>query len=142
VPSVTLDLSPTFTGSGVDIGEGDELIARFLAAAFPAGQRLAAINFNHYAWWFWPHRLGPVTRPYPEVPYRPGPDGRSAVWEVIDPFPVHPFPNGDYSIFVSPHMRSGTFGHPWARTLCVFGAGPIAAARALTAYWPVRRRRS
>jgi hypothetical protein len=38
-------------------------------------------------------------------------------------------------------MTSGTFGHRWKQTLCVFGPGLIEAARTLTPYWPVKRSR-
>lgn len=31
------------------------------------------------------------------------------------------FPNGDYYTFARPDFSEGTFGHPWERTLCVFG---------------------
>lgn len=31
------------------------------------------------------------------------------------------FPNGDYYIFLTLDMTNGIFGHPWRRTICVFG---------------------
>lgn len=141
-PSVALDLSPTWTSSGRMVVDPDELILGLLVAAFPASERLVAINYNHSAWWFWPHRFGAVSR---ESPYSLA-DGHEAmvapeVFVAADSWEVHPFPNGDYSIVVSEDMTSGTFGHPWEQTLCVFGTGPIEAAPALTLYWPVKRRR-
>jgi hypothetical protein len=141
-PSVTLDLSPTWAGGRMTF-DPDEMILGLLVAAFPASERLVAINFNHYAWWFWPHRFGAASR---DSPYSPAegleimvtPD----VFLAADSWPVHPFPNGDYSIIVSEDMTSGTFGHPWEQTLCVFGDRQIAAAQALTSCWPVKRSRS
>jgi hypothetical protein len=140
-PSVTLDLSPTWADGMAR--DPDELILGLLVAAFPANERLVAINYNHFAWWFWPHQFSAVSResPYSEVPTReimvkPG------VFVAADSWPVHPFPNGDYSIVVSEDMTSGTFGHPWEQTLCVFGPRLIGPARSLTSYWPVKRSRS
>jgi hypothetical protein len=142
-PSVTLDLSPTWTGSGDMAFDPDELILGLLVAAFPASERLVAINYNHCAWWFWPHRFSAVGR---ESPYSPG-EAREImvapdVFVAADSWEMHPFPNGDYSIVVSEDMTSGTFGHPWEQTLCVFGTGPVEAAPTLTPYWPVKRHRS
>lgn len=34
---------------------------------------------------------------------------------------VSVYPNGDYYTFARPDFSEGTFGHPWERTLCVFG---------------------
>jgi hypothetical protein len=138
-PSATLDLSPTWAGGRMTV-DPDELILGLLVTAFPASERLVAINFNHYAWWFWPHRFAAVSR---ESPYSPV--GRREimvkpdVFVVADSWPVHPFPNGDYTIVVSEDMTSGTFGQPWEQTLCVFGARLIEPARTLAAYWPVKR---
>jgi hypothetical protein len=50
------------------------------------------------------------------------------------------YPDGDYYAFLTPDHTAGTFGHPWERTLCVFGA-PLVATLALTlgTWLPVRR---
>jgi Protein of unknown function (DUF2716) len=138
-PSVTLDLSPTWADGMAR--DPDELILNVLTAAFPAGEPLAAINYNHSAWWFWPHQFSTVVResPYSELPTREimiKPD----VFVAADSWPVHPFPNGDYSIILSPDLTSGTFGHPWEQTLCVFGDRLIEQAQTLISYWPVKRR--
>lgn len=37
------------------------------------------------------------------------------------------YPNGDYYLSVDPGLCFGTFGHPWERTLSVWGAGLLAA---------------
>ncbi len=31
------------------------------------------------------------------------------------------YPDGDYAIYLEKNMRSGTFGHPWERSICFFG---------------------
>jgi hypothetical protein len=36
-------------------------------------------------------------------------------------WPVPALPNGDYYIFIARDMEFGVFGHPWERTMCVFG---------------------
>jgi hypothetical protein len=41
------------------------------------------------------------------------------------------YPDGDYSVFLTPDHTAGTFGHPWERTLCVFGH-PLVATLGLT----------
>jgi hypothetical protein len=38
-----------------------------------------------------------------------------------EPWRVTPLPNGDYYIFLSEVFRTGTFGHPWEETMCIFG---------------------
>jgi hypothetical protein len=54
---------------------------------------------------------------------------------------VTPFPNGDYYIFLSEDFRTGTFGHPWEETMCIFGDRLLTAlAEPLSVWLPVRRR--
>ncbi|MFH9354804.1 IS3 family transposase [Kitasatospora sp. NPDC017646] len=36
-------------------------------------------------------------------------------------WPLSPYPDGDYFIFLAEDLRFGTFGHPWEHSLCVFG---------------------
>lgn len=77
----------------------------FLEAArgvVAAGEFIYALDWQHPAYRFWPHR--PV-----EVDHL-------GDWTV--PF----LPNGDYYCFVEPQLQFGTLGHPWEETLCVFGA--------------------
>ncbi|MFD0278032.1 DUF2716 domain-containing protein [Kitasatospora sp. NPDC127111] len=44
-------------------------------------------------------------------------EGRSRVG-----WPLSPYPDGDYAIFLADDLRFGTFGHPWEHSLCAFGA--------------------
>ncbi|MDX3762347.1 DUF2716 domain-containing protein [Streptomyces mirabilis] len=37
-------------------------------------------------------------------------------------WPLSPYPDGDYYIFLADDLRFGTFGHPWEHSLCVYGA--------------------
>jgi Protein of unknown function (DUF2716) len=120
-PSLTLDLSSVGSPEGCTIPQADELILGFLENSFAPTVRLAAINYNHFAYWFWPHQFTETNRLWP------------------DSWPVHPYPNGDYSIFLAEEMNQGMFGHPWEKSLCIFGSGPIEAGLALTATWRVIR---
>ncbi|MDH6280004.1 DUF2716 domain-containing protein [Prescottella agglutinans] len=50
------------------------------------------------------------------------------------------YPNGDYYIFVREDLSDGTFGHPWERTLCVFGERLVSSlGRTLATWLPVIR---
>jgi hypothetical protein len=35
--------------------------------------------------------------------------------------PLWVFPDGDYYIWLSKDFGTGTFGHPWEQTICIFG---------------------
>src|SRR5579883_1048594 len=102
--SVTIDLSPIFEGerSRFAIGERAVNVLALLAMTevFPVSQRLLVLDWQHPSYWFWPHRC--ALR-------------EDSAW------PVGMFPNGDYYIFLAEDMTTGTFGHPWNQTLCVFG---------------------
>lgn len=39
----------------------------------------------------------------------------------IQSYPVRVFPDGDYHIWLSKDLKTGTFGHPWEETLCIMG---------------------
>jgi len=57
-----------------------------------------ALHWQHQSYRVWPHRMS---------------DG--ARW------PVPVFPRADYHLFLAKDFSFGTLGHPWERTLCVFG---------------------
>ncbi|WP_198347940.1 DUF2716 domain-containing protein [Plantactinospora sp. KBS50] len=65
------------------------------------------------------HRVPAITEPARAWPSLVGPEN-------IDPpgrpgWPLSPYPDGDYSIYLAEGFRFGTFGHPWELSLCVFG---------------------
>ncbi|MDQ4122753.1 MAG: DUF2716 domain-containing protein [Acidobacteriota bacterium] len=68
----------------------------------PAGDALYVLDWQHDCYWFRPH-----------IPFRE--------WEI----PV--LPNGDYYIFLDKDFRFGIFGHPWEKTICVWGEELLAA---------------
>ncbi|WP_410600570.1 DUF2716 domain-containing protein [Amycolatopsis sp. lyj-90] len=45
-------------------------------------------------------------------------------------WPLSPFPDGDYYIYLTQDFRLGTFGHPWEYTICVFGDELVTAISA------------
>jgi len=45
------------------------------------------------------------------------------------------YPNGDYYIFARDGFDEGTFGHPWERTLCIFGPRMVATLGRTLATW-------
>jgi len=40
-------------------------------------------------------------------------------------WPVWIAPIGEYVLFFAPDLQVGIFGHPWERTICVFGMNPL-----------------
>ncbi|MCX4781434.1 DUF2716 domain-containing protein [Streptomyces sp. NBC_01264] len=115
-PSVTWRLKDAPTD------EPDRILRASLRALTPAGQRLHWLDWQHTGYDFDPHRVGGSGEPR---------------------WPGRAYPNGDYYLYLHPDLRFGTFGHPWERTLCVWGAGLLAAVEAeLTEVLgePLRRR--
>ncbi|WP_433415766.1 DUF2716 domain-containing protein [Microtetraspora malaysiensis] len=125
-PSVTIDLAPIFTSKPAQFAAAHDAVNALgllaMTRTFAPSQRLLVLDWQHPAWWFWPHRQ--ATDDHPR-------------------WPVEIFPDGDYYIFLSEDMTTGTFGHPWERTLCIFGAPLISTlAPLLTAWLPTKRVRS
>ena len=48
--------------------------------------------------------------------FDPSDNGRPA-----EPSLLNPLPDGDYYIFIESELRFFWFGHPWERTICIFG---------------------
>ncbi|GIF47636.1 uncharacterized protein DUF2716 [Asanoa ferruginea] len=66
---------------------------------------ILALDWQHTCYEVWPGRIGPDTV---DPPGSPG-------------WPLSPYPDGDYYIYLAEDFRFGTFGHPWEHSLCVFG---------------------
>ncbi len=126
-PSVTIDLAPIFEAPGQARFNAGERAVNTLAVlamtqVFPEDQRLLVLDWNHPCRWFWPHRQA----------LEPAPGW----WWLV-------FPNGDYYAVVTEDLSTGTFGHPWEQTLCVFGQPMLdTLAPMLTSWLPVKRDRS
>ena len=73
----------------------------------PIGRYLYVLDWQHDGYHFDPHALSDP--------------GNADSWEVMV------VPDGDYYIFLAEDFSFGTFGHPWASTVCVFGQALIDA---------------
>jgi len=124
VPSVTVDLGPIFAArshpefaAGAAAVNSVTLLA--LVRALEPGSSLVVLDWQHETYRFWPHRF--ACQP-------------DAQWQ------TDVFPNGDYYIFLTEDMSTGTFGHPWEQTLCVFGEPLLSILiPMLTSWLPVQR---
>lgn len=107
-PSTTWDLasgdvdrdSAEFRLSPYSVKEDDvaRLALQALRACVRPDEWVWALHWQHQSYRFWPHRMGQS-----------------------EPWPVPVFPKGDYHLFLAQDFRFGTLGHPWERSLCVFG---------------------
>ncbi len=61
---------------------------------------LFALDWQHTSYRFAPQEVGGPGQP---------------AW------PLSPYPDGDYCIFLAEDFRFGSFGHPWEESLCLFG---------------------
>jgi hypothetical protein len=121
-PSLTFDLSVIAEGpqlaSAYDAINAEGL--RAFVWALPEVEQWLALDWQHPAYLFRPAALALASEP---------------VWSI----PV--YPEGDYYSFLIPDMTAGTFGHPWEKTLCVFGEPLINTLGASLATWlPILRR--
>lgn len=88
----------------------DSKLLQAFRSATPRGDRMYALDWQHECFTYLPHED-------PEL-------NEDAGW--IIPF----FPNGDYYIHLSQDFSYGIFGHPWERTMCVFGLNLLTALSA------------
>ncbi len=120
--SVTVDLAPIFAGTPAEFAAGESAVNALALTAmtrvFAATDRLVALDWQHTSWWFRPdlHAIADDQQ-----------------WLI----PV--FPDGDYHVFLAEDMSTGTFGHPWEQTLCVWGRLVPVLAPMLTSWLPVKR---
>ncbi|MEI5102856.1 DUF2716 domain-containing protein [Streptomyces sp. PmtG] len=77
-----------------------EVVEQGLSACVPSHGRLFALDWQHASFRFSPHLVG-------------GPG--QARW------PLSPYPDGDYYIYLTEDFLLGSFGHPWEHSLCLFG---------------------
>ncbi|SOE06494.1 Protein of unknown function [Streptomyces sp. Ag109_G2-15] len=76
------------------------VVEQGLTACIEPQARLFALDWQHTSYSFDPHRVG-------------GPGQ--------DPWPLSPYPDGDYYIYLSEDFQLGSFGHPWEASVCLFG---------------------
>lgn len=121
--ALTLDLAPVFEAGPAGFAAGcaavDAVALRAFVDLVDEDGELLALDWQHpsYRWSPARHALG------------------QQAWAV----PV--FPDGDYYVHAEPGLAWGTLGHPWQRTLTVWGEPLVATLGAELAAWlPVRRR--
>jgi hypothetical protein len=114
VPSITWDLARTRPGLlskhwrfAVEPADLHTLVLAAFRDCTGDGQWSYALDWQHPAYRFWPHRL--------------------TEWDRDDAWEVPVFPDGDYYAFMAPDFSFGTFGHPWEASFCVFGAKLLGA---------------
>ena len=121
-PSLTFDLSVIADGpqrgSAYDAINAEAL--RAFVWALPEVDEWLALDWQHPAYWFRPATFALTWKPDWAIPV---------------------YPDGDYFSFLTPDMTCGTFGHPWERTLCVFGEPLVATlGKNLESWLPTTRR--
>ena len=118
--SVTFSLAPIYSRvpSVTEDLINDAVLTAFLQV-FDERERLIVLDWQHTSYWFRPHVHAST----------------ETEWQVT------PVPDGDYYSFLSEDMWSGTFGHPWEGTICVFGRELVdALAPTLSTLLPIIRR--
>ena len=102
INSVTYGLAPCWDGDGTSEWARQTVnsaVVWAMAGLVDEGSPLLVLDWQHQAYRFWPHRRS-STRP----------------------LRITPVPDGDYHIFLTENFSTGSLGHPWEETLCVFGA--------------------
>jgi len=103
VPSVTWSLATL---------DNDTKLDRFVDVVHNGLRTLAGggsilfLDWQHTCYRVWPSLVGPENL---DPPGKPG-------------WPLSPYPDGDYFIYLAEDFRFGTFGHPWELSVCVFDA--------------------
>jgi len=116
--SVTFSLAP-FCQTGIEsrfaagVSALNAEVLRALVQVFPEDELLVVLDWQHLGYRFRPHAHA----------------AGDEAWR------VSPFPDGDYYIFLTEDLGSGTFGHPWEQSLCVFGAALVDALAPTLATW-------
>ncbi|MBT2407684.1 DUF2716 domain-containing protein [Streptomyces sp. ISL-87] len=77
-----------------------EVVEQALTACVPPQDTLFALDWQHVSFRFSPHLVGGSGR---------------------ERWPLSPYPDGDYYIYLSEDFLTGSFGHPWEQSLCLFG---------------------
>ncbi|WFB07908.1 DUF2716 domain-containing protein [Streptomyces sp. LX-29] len=83
-----------------------EVVQQGLTSCVGPRGTLFALDWQHTSYRFAPHEVGGPGQP---------------AW------PLSPCPDGDYFIFLSEDFRTGSFGHPWEESICLFGEDLLAA---------------
>jgi hypothetical protein len=124
-PSVTVDLSPIFSGGEAIFVAGTNAVNALallsMIEVFDRQEELVVLDWQHPAYLLQPHDFATADLPW---------------------LGVQPFPNGDYYAFLNGPMTEGLFGHPWEQTLCVIGESMIATLGVRLESWLTVMRRN
>jgi hypothetical protein len=108
VPSATWSLDALNDDPGyLKLDRFTEAVEQALATCTPDGESVLVLDWQHTCYRVRPGLLAG--------------GGRSG-------WPLSPYPDGDYYIFLAQDFSLGSFGHPWEHTICLFGAALLAAA--------------
>ncbi|MFI2297331.1 DUF2716 domain-containing protein [Actinacidiphila glaucinigra] len=77
-----------------------EVVQQGLTSCVGPQGTLFALDWQHTSYRFTPQEVGGPGQP---------------AW------PLSPYPDGDYFIYLSEDFSMGSFGHPWEESLCLFG---------------------
>jgi hypothetical protein len=101
VASVTWSLTALDDDPGYEcLDRMVDVVEQGLASCVGPQGTLLALDWQHTSYRFAPQEAGGPGRP---------------AW------PLSPYPDGDYHIYLSEDFRYGSFGHPWEESLCLFG---------------------
>ena len=104
VPSMTYDISEAYEHDDPWLrpvrGSVNQSFLTYFQKIVPPGGWFYAMDW-HVGWRFFPHREF---------------DSRD-----VRAWGVSVLPHGDYTVFLTPDLRDGLFGHPWEGSVCLFG---------------------
>jgi hypothetical protein len=119
--SMIVDLSPVFEDSPARHEAGCAAVQAAAVRAFvwlAEGEDLVALDWKHPSY-LWAPADQAILGGQPAVPV---------------------YPDGDYYMHMTRDLRWGTFGHPWQRTLTIWGADLVGTLGVELASWlPVRQ---
>jgi hypothetical protein len=108
VPSATWSLDTLNDDPGyLNLDRFSATVEQALATCTPDGESVLVLDWQHRCFRVRPDLLA---------------GGERSGW------PLSPYPDGDYYIFLAEDFSFGSFGHPWEHTICLFGAGLLAEA--------------
>jgi hypothetical protein len=109
-PSITYSISGALEKDDESLRILDDDLCKKAAAAFrkctQPGQRLYVLDWPHASYCFDPHH---------------------STSSDLDMWAVSGLPDSDYSIFLAEDFSFGMFGHPWEKSVCIFGQPLIEA---------------
>ena len=108
-PSVTFDISNIYCDKAFALNKNlQENFLKVFQNITNNDDWIYALEWQSSCYKFFPHKPFDLVCHY---------EGCSEPMEWIIPI----LPDGDYYIFLTQDLKSGVFGHPWEKTMCIFG---------------------